>query len=79
MVETMKKALEYAITKSEDPTEIKEHMEEYFSMMGGDRRYKLKWRALSGNHKYTFSGMFDYYGKTYYFYKMNGEIELERI
>jgi len=79
MIRTMKKALEYAIAKSEDPPEIKEYVEEYFSMMGGDRRYKLKWRALSGNHKYTFSGMFDYYGKTYYFHKMNGEIELERI
>jgi len=79
MTRTIKKALKYAINKSENPTKMKEYIEEYFCTIGGDRRYKLKWRALSGNHKHTFSGMFDYYGKTYYFYKMNGEIELERI
>lgn len=77
MIRTMKKALEYAMTKSENPSRIKEYMEEYFDMIGGDRRYKFKWRALSGNHKYTFSGIFEYYGRTYYFNKMSGELELE--
>ena len=77
MIGTMKKALEYAMSKSENPSKIKEYMEEYFDMIGGDRRYKFKWRALSGNHKYTFSGIFDYYGRTYYFNKMGGELELE--
>ena len=77
MIETMKKALEYAMTKSEHPTKIKEYMEEYFCMIGGDRRYKFKWRALSGNYKYTFSGIFEYHGKAYYFNKTGSELELE--
>ena len=79
MVETMKKALEYAIAKSEDPPKVKEYVEEYFSMMGGDRRYKFKWQAICGNHKYTFSGIFEFAGRKYYFSKMLGELELERI
>ena len=79
MIETMKKALEYAIAKSEDPANIKEYIEEYFDMIGGDRRYKFKWRAISGNHKYTFSGIFEFAGQKYYFSKMLGELELERI
>jgi hypothetical protein len=77
MIETMKKALEYAMVKSENPSKIKEYMEEYFGVIGGDRRYKFKWRAICGNHKYTFSGIFDYYGHTYYFNKMGGELELK--
>jgi len=77
MIRIMKKALEHSLAISEDPKEIKKNMEEYFTSMGYDRRFKFKWRALSGNHKYTFSGMFDYYGKTYYFSKMGGELELE--
>ena len=79
MIETMKKALEYAIAKSENPTKIKEYIEEYFGTTGGDRRYKFKWRALSGNHKYIFSGIFEYAGQKYHFNKMSGELELERI
>ena len=79
MIETMKKALEYAITKSENPTKIKEYMEEYFYTTGGDRRYKFKWQAICGNHKYTFSGIFEFTGQKYYFSKMLGELELERI
>ena len=79
MIETMKKALEYAMTKSENPTEIKKYTEEYFDRIGGDRRYKFKWRAICGNHKYTFSGIFEYAGQRYYFSKMLGELELERI
>ena len=79
MVETMKKALEYAIAKSEDPPKIKEYVEEYFATIGGDRRYKFKWHAIFGNYKYTFSGIFKYAGKEYYFSKMLGELELERI
>jgi len=77
MIETMKKALEYAMSKSESPSKIKEYMEEYFDTMGGDRRYKFKWRALSGNSKYTFSGIFEYYGRAYYFNKTGGVLELE--
>lgn len=83
MIETMKKALEhamnksYAMTKSEDPPKIKEYMEEYFSMIGLDRRYKLKWRAVACNHKYTFSGIFEYRGKMYYFNKAGGKLEME--
>jgi len=77
MIETMKKALEYAIGKSENPTKIKEYMEEYFATIGGDRRYKFKWRALSGNSKYTSSGIFEYYGRAYYFHKAGGGLELE--
>ena len=77
MIRTMKRALEYAMAKSESPAEIKEYMEEYFATIGGDRRYKFKWRALSGNCKYTFSGIFEYYGRTYYFHKTNDELELE--
>jgi len=79
MTRTMKKALEYAINKSENPTKIKEYMEEYFRMIGGDRRYKFKWYAICGNHKYTFSGIFEFAGQKYYFSKMLGELELERI
>ena len=79
MIGTMKKALEYAIAKSENPTKIKEYMEEYFAVAGYDRRYKFKWRALSGNAKHTFSGIFEFAGQRYYFSKMSGELELERI
>jgi hypothetical protein len=77
MIETMKKGLEYAMSKSENPSKIKEYMEEYFDMIGGDRRYKFKWRALSGNSKYTSSGIFEYYGRAYYFHKAGGGLELE--
>lgn len=79
MIENMKKALEYAMTKSEDPPKVKEYVEEYFCMIGGDRRYKFKWRAICGNHKYTFSGIFEFAGQKYHFNKMLGELELERI
>ena len=77
MIETMKKALEHALAISEDPKKIKENMEAYFAAAGYDRRYKFKWRALSGNHKHTFSGMFDYYGRTYCFDNMGDKLELE--
>ncbi len=83
MVETMKRALEYAInksyaiTKSEDPPKIKEYVEEYFSTIGGDRRYKLKWKAIACKYKYVFTGMFEYHGRTYYFNKVNDELKLE--
>ena len=76
-IETMKRALERAMGKSESPAKIKEYMEEYFDMIGGDRRYKFKWKALSGNAKHTFSGIFEYYGRRYYFQKKNGELELD--
>ena len=77
MIETMKKALEYAIAKSENPSEMKEYIEEYFAAIGGDRRYKLKWCAVSGNSRYTFSGIFEFHGKAYYFNKIGSELELE--
>ena len=75
----IKKALKYALAISEDPTEIKENMEEYLATAGYDRRYKVKWKALSGNHKYTFSGIFEYAGERFYFSKRLGELELEKI
>jgi len=79
MIETMKRALEYAINKSEDPTKIKEYTEEYLGLAGYDRRFKFKWRAISGNYKYTFSGVFEYAKRRFYFRKTLGEIELKRI
>ena len=75
----IKRALEYSLTISEDPKEIKKNIEEYFAVAGYDRRYKFKWRALSGNAKHTFSGIFEFAGQRYYFSKMSGELELERI
>ncbi len=75
----MKQALKYALTISEDPKEIKENIEEYFAAAGYDRRFKFKWRAVSGNNKHTFSGIFEYFGQRYYFNRMSGELELERI
>jgi hypothetical protein len=75
----IKRALEYALAKSEDPKEIKKNMEEYFTSAGYDRRYKFKWRAVSGNNKHTFSGIFEFAGQKYYFSKTLGKLELERI
>jgi len=74
----IKQALEYSLTLSEDPKEIKKNIEEYLAALGYDRRYKFKWRAVSCNHKYTFSGIFEYAGQRYYFSKMSGELELEK-
>lgn len=74
----IKKALRYALTISEDPKEIKKNVEEYLTAAGYDRRYRFKWRALSGNHKYTFSGIFEYAGQRYYFNHLN-ELHLEKI
>lgn len=79
MIRTMQKALEYATAKSESPSRIKEYTEEYFTTRGGDRRYKFKWKAFSGNSKYIFSGIFEYAGQRFYFNKKGDEIELERI
>ena len=75
----IKRALEYSLAISEDPKEIKKNMEEYFAAAGYDRRYKFKWRAVSGNSKHTFSGIFEFAGQKYYFRKMLGELELERM
>jgi hypothetical protein len=75
----IKKALKYALAISEDPTEIKKNVEEYLAAAGYDQRFKLKWKALSGNAKYTFSGIFEFAGQRYYFSKRSGELELERI
>ena len=77
MIGTMKNALEYAMGKSESPAEIKKNMEDFFASAGYDRRYKFKWRALSGNSKYTSSGIFEYYGRVYYFHKTSAGLELE--
>ena len=77
MIRTMQKALEYATGKTENPTKIKERVEEYFTTRGGDRRYRFKWRAFSGNSKYTFSGIFEYRGKAYYFSKTGDLLKLE--
>ena len=75
----MKKALRYALSISEDPIKIKANVEEYMAAMGFDRRYKFKWRALAGNAKYTSSGIFEFAGQRYYFSKMSGELEVEKI
>ena len=74
----IKKALRYALSISEDPKEIKKHVEEYMAAAGFDRRYKFKWCAVSGNHKFTFSGIFEYAGQRYYFNRLNG-LHLEKI
>jgi hypothetical protein len=79
MIGTMKRALEYTMSQTENPAKMKENMEEYLAAAGCDRRYKFKWRAISGNHKYTFSGIFEYAGQRYYFSKMLGRLELKRI
>lgn len=80
MINTLKRALEYALALSDgNPTEIKKTMADYLATAGCDRRYKIKWRACSGNHKYIFSGIFEYAGGEYYFSNMLGEIELDRI
>ena len=79
MIRIMKKALEYAISESENPKEIKKNAEEYLAAAGYDRRYKFKWRAISGNYKYTYSGIFEYFGQRYYFNRVSGKLELERI
>lgn len=78
MLRTMKRALKYSLEISENPAEIKKNMEHFFASAGYDQRYKFKWKALSGNTKYTYSGIFEYYGQEYYFSKMLGELELER-
>ena len=75
----IKKALRYALTISEDPIEIKKNVEEYLAAAGYDRRFKFKWKALSGNAKHTFSGIFEFAGERYYFSKTAGELELKRI
>jgi len=74
----IKKALRYALSISEDPKEIKKHVEEYMAAAGFDRRYKFKWCAVSGNHKFTFSGIFEYAGQRYYFNRLN-DLHLEKI
>lgn len=74
----IKKALRYALTISEDPPEIKKNMEEYLAAAGYDRRYRVKWCAVSGNARYTFSGIFEYAGERYYFNRLNG-LHLEKI
>ena len=79
MVRLMKQALRYALSISEDPPKIKKHVEEYMATVGFDRRYKFKWRALSGHATRTFSGIFEFAGQRYYFSKMSGELELEKI
>ena len=75
----IKQALKYALAISEDPKEIKKNVEEYLARIGYDRRYKFKWRALSGNAKHTSSGIFEFAGQRYYFNKTPGKMELERI
>lgn len=79
MIRIMKKALEHSLTISEDPKEVKKNVEEYFALAGYDRRFKFKWCAVSGNYKHVFSGIFEFAGQKYYFNKMLGKLELERI
>ena len=74
----IEKALRYALAISEDPPRIKEHAEEYMAIAGFDRRYKFKWCAVSCNHRFTFSGIFEYAGERYYFNRLN-DLHLEKI
>ena len=75
----IKRALEHAFSLSEDPAQIKKNVEKYLSEAGHDRRYKFKWKALSGNYKRTFSGIFEFAGQRYYFNKHSGKsLELEK-
>ena len=75
----IKRALKYALSISEDPIKIKKHVEEYMAAVGFDRRFKFKWKALSGHATRTFSGIFEYAGQRFYFSKMSGEWEGEKI
>lgn len=75
----MKNALRFALLISEDPIQIKKHVEYYMGTLGFDRRYRFKWKAFSGNDKHTTSGIFEYAGQRYYFNQMSDELELERI
>ena len=79
MVRTMEKALRYALAISEDPPKIKEHVEEYMAIAGFDRRFKFKWKALSGHATRTLSGIFEFAGQRYYFNRTSDELELEKI
>jgi hypothetical protein len=79
MIGIIKRALEYATTKTQNPIRIKEYMEEYLDLAGYDRRYKFKWRSLSGNATHTFSGIFEFANQKYYFSKTLGKLELKRI
>ena len=74
----IKKALRYALIISDEPIEIKKHVEYYMGTLGYDRRYKFKWKAVSGNYK-TLSGIFEYAGQRYYFNKHLDELQLEKI
>jgi hypothetical protein len=75
----IRQALKYSLAISKDPTEIKKNVEDFFASAGYDRRYKFKWRALSGNAAHTFSGIFEFAGQKYYFSKTLGKLELERM
>ena len=75
----MKGALKYALLISEDPIQIKKHVEYYMGTLGYDRRYRFKWKAFSGNSERTFSGIFEFAGQRYYFNKMADELHLEKI
>ena len=75
----IKKALRYALAISEEPTEIKKRVEEYLAAAGYDRRFRFKWKALSGNAKHTFSGIFEFAGQRYYFNKHSDRLEFEKI
>ena len=75
----IKRALKYALSISEDPIKIKKHVEEYMAAVGFDRRFKFKWKALSGHATRTFSGIFEFAGQRYYFNRTSDELELEKI
>ena len=75
----IKKALRYALIISDEPIEIKKHVEYYMGTLGYDRRYKFKWKAVSGNYGQTLSGIFEFAGQRYYFNKHLDELQLEKI
>ena len=75
----IEKALRCALIISDEPIEIKKHVEYYMGTLGYDRRYKFKWKAVSGNYRQTLSGIFEYAGQRYYFNKHLDELQLEKI
>jgi len=75
----IKKALRFALLISEDPIQIKKHVEYYMSTLDYDRRYRFKWKAFSGNDKHTISGIFEYAGERFYFTKTLDELKIERV
>jgi hypothetical protein len=78
MIRTMKKALEYAMGKSENPVKIKEYMEEYFTHDRGRSSLQIQ---MEGSCPATISILFRAYlsttAKSITSTRQGGELELE--